>query len=79
MSTAREGKDSYYARRRRRQRPTDALHRPAAEILGRVAGGEIVAQSTPEQVAASARSYTGAYLKPLLEKKSEAPERVAAD
>jgi excinuclease ABC subunit A len=30
-------------------------------------GGEIVAEGTPEQVAAEARSYTGAYLKPLLE------------
>jgi excinuclease ABC subunit A len=29
-------------------------------------GGEIVAEGTPEQVAEVARSYTGAYLKPLL-------------
>src|SRR5690606_28640139 len=35
---------------------------------GGVRGGEIVAQGTPEDVAAEARSYTGAYLKPMLEK-----------
>jgi excinuclease ABC subunit A len=29
-------------------------------------GGEIVAEGTPEQVAEEPRSYTGAYLKPLL-------------
>jgi len=29
-------------------------------------GGEIVVQSTPEEVAKVARSYTGQYLKPLL-------------
>jgi excinuclease ABC subunit A len=31
-------------------------------------GGSIVAAGTPEQVAANARSYTGQYLKPLLER-----------
>jgi len=38
-------------------------------------GGEIVAVGTPEQVAEEARSYTGAYLKPLLKGSSaeEAP------
>jgi excinuclease ABC subunit A len=30
-------------------------------------GGEIVAVGTPEEVAGCARSYTGGYLKPLLE------------
>ena len=30
------------------------------------AGGRIVAQGTPEQVALSRESYTGAYLAPLL-------------
>ena len=35
-------------------------------------GGEIVALGTPEQVAKVARSYTGGYLKPLLEKRAEA-------
>ncbi len=35
-------------------------------------GGEIVAVETPEQVVKEKRSYTGAYLKPLLEGKREA-------
>src|SRR5688500_10271734 len=39
-------------------------------------GGEIVAEGTPEKVAQEQRSYTGAYLKPLLEPKKE---RVAAE
>ena len=30
-------------------------------------GGEIVAEGTPEEVAKEPRSYTGAYLKPLLD------------
>ena len=30
-------------------------------------GGEIVAEGTPEQVAEEPRSYTGNYLKPLLQ------------
>ncbi len=34
------------------------------------AGGEIVAQGTPEQVAEVARSYTGRFLKPLLEREA---------
>jgi excinuclease ABC subunit A len=37
---------------------------------GGVRGGEIVAQGTPETVAATARSYTGQYLKPMLAKAS---------
>jgi len=37
---------------------------------GGVRGGEIVAEGTPEQVAANARSFTGAYLKPMLAKAS---------
>ncbi|WP_037500487.1 excinuclease ABC subunit UvrA [Sphingomonas jaspsi] len=42
---------------------------------GGVGGGEIVAQGTPEQVAANPASYTGQYLKPLLERaKVEKPE-----
>jgi excinuclease ABC subunit A len=40
------------------------------------AGGEIIAQGTPEEVAKVARSYTGQYLKPLL--KGIAPGRIAA-
>ena len=43
---------------------------------GGVRGGELVAQGTPEQVAGEARSYTGAYLRPMLEK---AREREAAE
>ncbi|HEY0028009.1 MAG TPA: excinuclease ABC subunit UvrA [Allosphingosinicella sp.] len=39
-------------------------------------GGEIVAEGTPEQVAQEPRSYTGHYLKPLLE--GERGEAVAA-
>jgi excinuclease ABC subunit A len=40
------------------------------------AGGEIIAQGTPEDVAKVARSYTGKYLKPLL--KGIAPGRITA-
>ena len=40
-------------------------------------GGEIVATGTPEQVVKVARSYTGSYLKPLLE--ARGVERVAAE
>jgi excinuclease ABC subunit A len=36
------------------------------------AGGEIIIQDTPERVAAEKRSYTGAYLKPLLKKNKAA-------
>ena len=42
---------------------------------GGVKGGEIVAQGTPEDVAAEPRSFTGRYLAPLLERR----ERVAAE
>jgi len=41
---------------------------------GGVRGGEIVAEGTPEQVAVNARSFTGLYLKPLLERAREAAE-----
>ncbi len=42
---------------------------------GGVKGGEIIATGTPEQVAANKRSFTGGYLKPLLERgKREAAE-----
>ena len=41
---------------------------------GGVRGGEIVAQGTPEQVAAEPRSFTGHYLKPMLQRQSEAAE-----
>jgi len=35
---------------------------------GGVKGGMIVAEGTPEQVASTKKSYTGHYLKPLLER-----------
>ncbi len=41
---------------------------------GGVRGGEIVAEGTPEAVAANARSFTGEYLKPMLERAKEAAE-----
>jgi excinuclease ABC subunit A len=39
---------------------------------GGVRGGEIVAEGTPETVAASPRSFTGAYLKQMLAKAAPA-------
>ncbi|MBH5322247.1 excinuclease ABC subunit UvrA [Aurantiacibacter sediminis] len=41
---------------------------------GGVRGGEIVAEGTPEEVAAVSGSYTGAYLKPMLERAKQAAE-----
>ncbi|MBW8785743.1 MAG: excinuclease ABC subunit UvrA [Novosphingobium sp.] len=41
---------------------------------GGVRGGEIVAEGTPEEVAASPRSFTGHYLAPMLERAREAAE-----
>ncbi len=41
---------------------------------GGVRGGEIVAEGTPEDVAAERRSYTGGYLKGMLGKATEAAE-----
>ena len=49
-------------------------HRSVKAIVRR--GGEIVAQGTPEQVAAEPRSFTGRYLAPMLDK---AREREAAE
>ncbi|HEX6784256.1 MAG TPA: excinuclease ABC subunit UvrA [Sphingomicrobium sp.] len=43
---------------------------------GGVNGGEIVVEGTPETVAATAASFTGQYLKPLLERASVKPEVV---
>ena len=40
-------------------------------------GGELVAAGTPEQIARNARSYTGAYLKPVLAKKGKARKSAA--
>jgi excinuclease ABC subunit A len=42
---------------------------------GGVRGGEVVAEGTPEKVAATAASYTGQYLKPML---SRAPAEAGA-
>ncbi|MBX7526626.1 excinuclease ABC subunit UvrA [Qipengyuania vesicularis] len=41
---------------------------------GGVRGGEVVAQGTPEEVAEVTESYTGQYLKPMLERQREAAE-----
>ncbi len=41
---------------------------------GGVKGGEIVAEGTPEQVVKEPRSYTGHYLKPLLERSPVSPD-----
>ena len=41
---------------------------------GGVRGGQIVAEGTPEQVAANPRSFTGHYLAPLLERGKVAAE-----
>ncbi|MEL7683836.1 excinuclease ABC subunit UvrA [Citromicrobium bathyomarinum] len=41
---------------------------------GGVRGGEIVAEGTPEEVAATDASYTGRYLKPMLERQAERAE-----
>ncbi|MHA6318199.1 excinuclease ABC subunit UvrA [Altererythrobacter sp. CAU 1778] len=41
---------------------------------GGVRGGEVIAQGTPEEVAEVKGSYTGAYLKPMLERQREAAE-----
>jgi excinuclease ABC subunit A len=41
-------------------------------------GGEIVAAGTPEQIAASKRSYTGAFLKPVLARGRNATRRRGA-
>ncbi|WFL76704.1 excinuclease ABC subunit UvrA [Altererythrobacter arenosus] len=45
---------------------------------GGVRGGEVVAQGTPEEVAAEPRSFTGQYLKPMLER-AETRETEAAE
>jgi excinuclease ABC subunit A len=43
---------------------------------GGVNGGRIVVEGTPETVAATKASFTGQYLKPLLERASVKPEVV---
>ena len=45
---------------------------------GGVNGGEIVAEGTPEAVAAEARSFTGQYLAPLLERVTSSPAETGA-
>jgi excinuclease ABC subunit A len=41
-------------------------------------GGRIIAEGTPEQVAACERSYTGRYLAPLLARRRATPRRIRA-
>ncbi len=41
------------------------------------AGGEVVAQGTPEQIARNPKSYTGQYLKPVLARKGKGGRRAA--
>ena len=43
------------------------------------AGGEVVAQGTPEQIARNPRSYTGQHLKPVLARKGAKARRSAAE
>jgi excinuclease ABC subunit A len=40
---------------------------------GGVNGGRIVVEGTPEQVAAEPKSFTGQYLKPLLDRSTPSP------
>ena len=59
------------AGRARSPRRTGASRNPfALDPEGGVKGGEIVAEGTPEDVVKVAASYTGHYLKPMLEKAS---------
>ena len=46
---------------------------------GGSAGGEVIATGTPEQVAAVPGSFTGQYLKPLLERDRQAREEEFAE
>jgi excinuclease ABC subunit A len=41
-------------------------------------GGEIVAQGTPEDVVRDKRSYTGQFLKPVLERQVRPKKRIQA-
>ena len=43
------------------------------------AGGEVVAQGTPEQIARNPKSYTGQHLKPVLARKAAKARRSAAE
>lgn len=51
-----------------------ADHVPDLGPGGGVRGGEVIAQGTPEEVAAVPESYTGQYLRPMLERQREAAE-----
>jgi excinuclease ABC subunit A len=42
---------------------------------GGAGGGEVIAVGTPEQIAAAKRSFTGHYLKPILERGVRADDR----
>jgi excinuclease ABC subunit A len=42
-------------------------------------GGELVASGTPEDIVAEKRSYTGQFLKELLERRPKAGKREAAE
>jgi excinuclease ABC subunit A len=41
-------------------------------------GGEIVAAGTPEDIVKAKRSYTGQYLRPVLEREGKPKKRVQA-
>ena len=41
------------------------------------AGGEVVAEGTPEEIARNSKSYTGQYLKPVLARKPKGGRRAA--
>jgi excinuclease ABC subunit A len=43
------------------------------------AGGEVVAQGTPEQISRNPKGYTGAYLKPVLARKGAKRGKAAAE
>ncbi len=45
---------------------------------GGVNGGEVVVAGTPEVVAAEAKSFTGQYLRPLLERSTRSPAQAGA-
>ena len=45
---------------------------------GGVNGGEIVAEGTPEKVAAEPKSFTGQYLAPLLARSTRSPAEAGA-
>jgi hypothetical protein len=56
--------------------PPSAHHEGMFHMPKCANGGEIVVAGTPEQIAAEPRSFTGQYLRPLLERASVRPELV---